>query len=344
MIDFTGNPEPFGLSSDIVSVVRCPACCGVLQLRNHTLCCEKCTVKYSVNDGILRLDASVDNGTRSGIEHSGTFLGSQQEVDDRNWYERFYGEQPNVDFTVLSAVSERYSKLLHPELFELEKWYELIGDVKSKRLLYVACGIDISTVLLAKRGAEVWAFDLAFEALRFQKKLALANDTADRTHFVTGSCAHLPFHSASFDIVTGIGIWHHLQEDLEKPCLELVRILKESGFAVFQEPIARSSILVRLRRRVPVPTPPDASPRWCKPLNCNAFNYFANDFAVQAYYFRFIASLDRLFDATPLEVASVWRRWVSYALRYIDYSLLRIPGLDRFARSVVFKLTACRNR
>lgn len=344
MISCNGNPEPIGVSSDIVSVVRCPACCDVLQLRNHALCCQKCTLQYPITDGILRLDASADNKTRTGTGHSIASVSSQQEVDDRDWYKRFYSERINEDRRVSSAVIDRYSKLLHPHLFELEKWYELIGDIKRKRVLYLACGIDTSPVLLAKRGAEVWAFDLVFEALQFQRKLALANDTADRTHFVTGSCACLPFHTASFDIAAGVGIWHHLQEDLERPCLELARILKEGGFAVFQEPIARSSILVQLRRCIPVPTPPDASPRWCRPLNCNALDSFAKYCKVQAYYFRFVASLDRLFGATPLEVASVWARWFSYALRYIDYLLLRIPGLNRFARSVVFKLTAYRNR
>ena len=332
--DIAGLPGP---SSAIV--VRCPACFDVLRRGEHALYCRDCGAYYPVTDDILRLDHSMGYNSCGNPEHSVEPPNSTQETDDQSWYNRFYSKRLSTDFIVSPAVIERYSKLPHPDLFELEKWHELIGEVRGKRLLYIACGIETSAVLFAKRGAEVWAFDLAFQALRFQKKLAMANGTDGRTYFVTGACARLPFCTASFDIVIGIGIWHHLQKDLETPCLELARILKENGFAVFQEPIARSSGLARIRKCIPVPIPSDASPHWCRPLHSNALNVFSRYFKVEAYYFRLFTSLDRLFANTPLEFAHRWLKWASYTLRFIDYSLLRVLGIDRFARSVVFKLT-----
>jgi SAM-dependent methyltransferase len=336
----TSNPtNTTRLSPDLIAVLCCPVCSSAFKQASETLSCKNCGRQYPIRDGIFDLDYSVDYTSFSTLDPRLGPVTSRQEADDQAWYNRFYTERSAADSKVSPAIVERYSKLLHSKLFELEKWHELVGNVEGKKVLYLACGIETSAVLLARRGAEVWTLDLAREALRFQKNLAVANGTLGRTHFVTGSCTRLPFRTASFDVLVGIGILHHLQEDLETPCLEAARILKENGVAVFQEPIARSSNLGRLRKLVPVPTPPDASPHWCRPLNRNALDSFARHFSVEAYYFRLFASLDRLFEDTPFETAKPWQRWMTYAVRHIDYSLFRIPGFDHFARSVVFKLT-----
>ena len=338
-INTSNHPNPTRLSPDLIAVLHCPVCSNALEQANETLSCRKCGRRHPITNGIFELDYSVHYKSSSTLDPSLGPLSSRQEADDQAWYNRFYTERSAGDGKVSPAVVERYSKLLHSKLFELEKWHELVGKVEGKKVLYLACGIETSAVLLARRGAEVWTFDLAREALRFQKNLALANGTLGHTHFVTGSCTRLPFRTASFDVVVGIGIWHHLQEDLETPCSEVARILKENGLAVFQEPIARSSILGRLRKLVPVPSPPDASPHWCRPLDSSALDSFAGHFSVETHYFRFFASLDRLFENMPLETAKPWQRWMTYAVRHLDYSLFRIPGFDHLARSVVFKLT-----
>src|SRR5687768_12079700 len=93
------------------------------------------------------------------------------ECDDRDWYNQFYGERSRPELVVRREIVDRYLRLSHPELFHLEKWFRLIGDVKHKKVLYIACGLDTSGILLALRGAEVWALDIAFDAVRQQQDM-----------------------------------------------------------------------------------------------------------------------------------------------------------------------------
>ncbi len=262
------------------------------------------------------------------------------DTDDKIWYNQFYREQNRRDLLIRPEIVERYrrySKL--SKLFYLEQLFQLLGDVKNRKILYLACGVESSGILLALRGAQVWAFDLALEAVKQQQKMGIANATVDRTRFAVGNCGQLPFQDHAFDLVIGIGILHHLQEDLDTPCSEIARVIKKDGFAVFEEPITRSSLLAWVRKRLPIALPIDASPV-CRPLAGNALQHLGRRFHLETHWFGFLARLDRfLFKTAPLEFASRWRRWTAYILHYVDFLLLRIPGLDRLAGIVVLKLS-----
>ena len=257
---------------------------------------------------------------------------------DQAWYNRFYGEPADPRLVLAPEIVERYRRLRQPRIFHLERVHQLAGDLRGRRCLYIGCGVEASAVLFAMKGAELWALDLAVEALRRQKQMALANGTEGRSHFVASPCERLPFRSGSFDVVIGIGILHHLQDDLDAPCSELARVLKTNGRAVFEEPIARSRMLQRIRSWLPVPPPRDASPR-CRPLMPDALDVFARHFHVDAEFFLFLGRLNRLLlGGQPLELAPPWKRWMAQSLHYIDTLLLRIPGLDRLAGVVVLDL------
>ena len=260
-------------------------------------------------------------------------------TDDKVWYNRFYREPIDRQLVLRDEIIERYRTLPHPELFHLERWHQLVGDVRGKKLLYIGCGVEASVVLLGLRGATVWAFDLASEALRHQREMARANGTGAQTRFVAGSCGRLPFADGAFDLVIGIGILHHLQDDLETPCSEIARVLKPDGCAVFEEPIMRSSFLKRLRTYVPVPPPCDASPR-CQPLEGNALDCFARHFKTKTYSFGFLSRFERvILGGVPLEFAAWWRRGTVYCLHYIDFLLFNIPGFDHFAGVAVWRFS-----
>ena len=258
---------------------------------------------------------------------------------DKAWYNQFYGERPDRDLVVAPSIVERYDQPPHPELFHLERWHQLVGDVRGKKILYMGCGVETSAILLGLRGAQVWAFDLAVEALRDQRDMARANGTATRTRLVAGSCNRLPFDDGSFDMVIGIGILHHLQEDLDTPCIEVARTLRTGGFAVFEEPIMRSGLMRRLRTYVPIPPPIDASPE-CRPLTGDALTCFARHFRTELYSFGFLSRFERLLlSGRPLEFAAWWRKAMVYGLHYIDSMLFSIPGFDHFAGVAVVKLS-----
>jgi len=257
------------------------------------------------------------------------------ELVDQAWYERFYGDSRDSDLAVPPAIIRRYEQARHRMLFPLETLHHCVGDVRDKTCLYLGCGAETSTVLFALKGAKVWALDLAVEALRRQKLMAVANGTDARTHAVVSSCDALPFRDESFDVVIGIGILHHLQHDLDTPCAEVARVLRRDGRAVFSEPITRSRVLQRVRGWLPISRPRDASPQ-CRPLAAAALDHFGRHFLVNVHAFGFLSRLSRfVLPGQPLEFAPGWKRGVVYLIHALDSVLLRLPGLARLGGVVI---------
>src|SRR5206468_1544300 len=55
-------------------------------------------------------------------------------------------------------------------------------ELRGKRVLVVGCGFGEDAVLLAKLGAEVWAFDLSPESLEVARNLAAENGVEIHSH------------------------------------------------------------------------------------------------------------------------------------------------------------------
>ena len=59
----------------------------------------------------------------------------------------------------------------------------------------------------------------------------------------------LEFPDASFDLVFGVAILHHL--DLDTACAEFLRVLRPSGTAVFLEPLGHNPFINLVRWATP---------------------------------------------------------------------------------------------
>jgi ubiquinone/menaquinone biosynthesis C-methylase UbiE len=257
---------------------------------------------------------------------------------DKNWYNEFYSAQQKGSLVVHPEVVRRYNELRHPRLFFLERWFEILGDVSGKRILYLACGLDNSAILLAMKGAEIWVLDIASEAVRGQMQMAEANGVGDRVHPVVATCQQIPFPDRWFDRVVGRGIWHHLQSDLETPSGEMTRVLAPGGFGVFSEPIAQSPPLSWLRKHVPVAVPASVSPH-CYPLTPKSMSTLQREFRVEAEFFQCFGRVTRLIlRDTPLK-KSAWKRFVVFAVHHMDRALLSLPNTQYLAGAVVLKLS-----
>jgi SAM-dependent methyltransferase len=124
-----------------------------------------------------------------------------------------------------------------------------LGDVRRKRVLDYGCGHGMAAVVLARRGAEVTAFDLSPGYIREAAERAAANQVRVMCRVADGE--DLPFPNQSFDAVWGNAILHHL--DLAKAARELARVLRHGGIAVFCEPWGGNPLLEFARRRLPYP-------------------------------------------------------------------------------------------
>ncbi|MBI3549162.1 MAG: class I SAM-dependent methyltransferase [Elusimicrobia bacterium] len=147
---------------------------------------------------------------------------------------RYYGDLVNTNDTKLIAL-HRYA-------------LGLLGDIRGKRILDYGCGYGALSCHLAKRGAEVSAVDISEESLAVSREWFRRNGVEDRVELRRASAHELPYEDGAFDFVVGSCILHHL--DARHSGLELARVLKPGGKAVFVENNAGNPLLMFFRDRV----------------------------------------------------------------------------------------------
>jgi SAM-dependent methyltransferase len=124
-----------------------------------------------------------------------------------------------------------------------------LGVLTGKHALDYGCGHGMAAVVLARLGATVAAFDLSPGYVLEAQERAIANGV--EVECVVADGEELPFPDASFDVIWGNAILHHL--NLDRAGRELHRVLKVGGTAVFCEPWGENPLLAFARHRLPYP-------------------------------------------------------------------------------------------
>jgi SAM-dependent methyltransferase len=199
-----------------------------------------------------------------------------------------------------------------------------LGDLRSARVLDYGCGHGMASVVLARRGADVTAFDLSRCYLLEARERARAN--AVTLSYVQADGERLPFQDRSFDRVWGNAVLHHLR--LGTAGRELCRVLRVGGVAVFCEPWGGNPLLSFARKRLPYRGKHRTHDE--EPLRR-----------------RQVRELQEIFPALEIQghqFFSMVRRvlppgWRSAGLqRCDDVVLSRVPALQRFCRYVVLTM------
>jgi 2-polyprenyl-3-methyl-5-hydroxy-6-metoxy-1,4-benzoquinol methylase len=132
-----------------------------------------------------------------------------------------------------------------------------LGQVSGRYICEIGCGGGGLTRELATRGARVSALDISAEALSLTRER--------NKEFIPGQVdvqqmdvSNLLFNDESFDLVVGVSILHHV--DIGKAAVEVSRVLKPGGKAVFIEPLAHNPIANLWRRLSPSARTPDELP------------------------------------------------------------------------------------
>ena len=174
-------------------------------------------------------------------------MADQRKVSEEQFYDRAY-ESGTVDtkngFFEISAGVQRYRQLI----FE---------NCAGKRILEYGCGLGGQAFALAERGASVTGIDISDVAVAQAKRRA-ASYPQQQLRFVKADAEALEFAEASFDLVCGSGILHHL--DLEKSLREVRRVLAPGGRGVFYEPVGHNPLLNLYRVLTPGSHTPDEHP------------------------------------------------------------------------------------
>lgn len=136
---------------------------------------------------------------------------------------------------------------------------KLLGQIEGKKILNPGCGAGEETIFLASRGASVCAADISEGMLNIVKKLS------EKFKFQNQISLHkvdvekkLDFPDQSFDFIFGNSILHHVS--INKAILQLSRVLKKGGKAVFIEPLAYNPIINYYRKIANKVRTPDEHP------------------------------------------------------------------------------------
>ena len=171
----------------------------------------------------------------------------QQSVDQKKWN--------NFGIIRRKQIEE------NPDKYILSNWpvsdfenrnelMRVLTPIQDKRILELGCGRGDFSVWLAKQGARVTAVDIGPDLVTAARTLARVNQVD--SEFRQANIVDLPFDSATFDVVIGLAILHHLsQADVLKAVRECYRVLKPGGTAVFQEPVENSKLFDFLQNLFP---------------------------------------------------------------------------------------------
>ena len=227
-----------------------------------------------------------------------------------------------------SLIADDALRFTEDAYLDHETWirpaFERLGCVSGLPVLDYGCGHGMASVVLARRGACVTAFDLSPGYLAEARRRARANDVT--IEFLQADAEHLPFADNRFARVWGNAILHHL--DLPGAARELRRVLQPGGFAVFCEPWGENPLLNWARRRLPYPgkeRTPDETP--LRRRHLHALREVFPGLEVEGYQ---LLSMARRVLRTGAIVSG---------LDWCDARLLRLaPSLSRWCRYVVLTM------
>ncbi|MEE9241049.1 MAG: class I SAM-dependent methyltransferase [bacterium] len=228
------------------------------------------------------------------------------------------------------SLADEALRFEDPEYIDHESWvrdtFELLGNLRGKRVLDYGTGDGMSATSLARRSGEVFAFDIAHGNAVLSTRRARANGVADRVHLQKMAGEYLGYRDEVFDAIYGNAILHHV--DLDLGGREMARVLRPGGVAVFSEPWGGNPVLEFVRKYVPYrgkDRTPDEKP--LRHEDVEKLRLHFTDVELRGY--QLFSMIRRQFR---------WRPLVSF-LEVTDRALLRMfPGLQRYCRYAVIVL------
>ncbi len=223
--------------------------------------------------------------------------------------------------------------LLFPDedWLEHESWirycYQCIGNVNRKQVLDYGCGAGFSTVVLARLGAWVSAFDISTEQVALARRRVEANAVGGSVNIEVMAAEQLRYEDSSFDAVHGNAVLHHV--DLSLARVELHRVMKPGAVAVFAEPLGENFLLEFTRSYLPYPGKIPRDPKE-RPLRYSDIAFLAEPFErVEVREFQLLSMVGRATGNRP---------FVRILERLDERLFAAFPSSRRFCRYIVIRL------
>lgn len=238
-----------------------------------------------------------------------------------------YQEAQDKDLFFSGRVLERYLNVVAPPIQCYPYALYLFGDseIKGKDVLLIACGTGEESIILAKKGANISAFDISPESVEVARKRAALNNPSTKISTEVMSVYNLRYPNVKFGYIFGNACLHHFS--LEEALKEICRVMQPGGTTVFREPFSGSKILRKLRDIIPVKKDkisPDE-----RQLTYEDIEVIKRHFKeVSIKEFGLFSRLDRLIKNNKIRMA---------IYRTDDYLLKNFSFLRKYARRIVIK-------
>jgi SAM-dependent methyltransferase len=121
---------------------------------------------------------------------------------------------------------------------------ELLEKDRLPRMLDVGCGIGQELAFFAAQGFEVTGIE-PVPAMRERARSTLVS-AGQSGEILDGESVPLPFEDAQFDIVVGLGVWHHGSwDDAQRGIAEAARVLRRGGYVLLKMRSINDTLTVR---------------------------------------------------------------------------------------------------
>lgn len=183
------------------------------------------------------------------MESNQTLRQNNEEIFHDNW-----AKDINVTDVLVRENFESQTAL--ENIYVLEQ----LGDLSNKKILELGCGAGEASVYFALQGGNPVATDISAGMIEVVHRLASYHQV--KVHAQKMTAEKIDFPEATFDIVYGNGVLHHVE--FRKAVKEASRVLKNGGKAVFIEPLSYNPIIEVYRHLAKTLRTPDETPfRFC---------------------------------------------------------------------------------
>jgi 2-polyprenyl-3-methyl-5-hydroxy-6-metoxy-1,4-benzoquinol methylase len=254
-------------------------------------------------------------------EHLGARLRDEAEFSDASY--RVHGNELDINPVMFSKYSRP------TDMWDWRQFAAtLMGDIRGKQLLDFGCGMGEETVYFASLGAHVTSIDISEVGIEITRRRAERNGLSDRVDARVMRADPTEFPDASFDMIHGLGILHHLP-DLEQALLEVKRLLKPGGVAIFLEPLGNSPVVESIKEWLLARLDQNAVTDHEENLRVAELQRHAGLFSsMEIHPFHLLYRIKRFF---PQQVRDYLRR--------IDHRVLAVaPQLSYYAGAAVIRL------
>ncbi len=223
------------------------------------------------------------------------------------------------------AAAEKYYAIMDRALSDYRS--RAIAKARYGHLLEYGCATGLESMTWLESGAKVTGIDISSEAIDKATENLVGSGYAQNATYLEMNAEQMDFPDASFDVVVGNGIIHHL--DLDTAYAELARVLKSSGSAVFIEPTGHNPVINLYRRLTPAMRTEDEHPLLMKDIEL-AKKYFGK---VESSHYNLFTLL-----AVPFRRTAAFQPLLK-ALHAVDGLFFKLPGMKKLGWTVVMELS-----